>query len=297
MIHHTSCPICSSSNIKEVLRVKDHTVSGEVFPIFMCGDCTARFTQDVAEENEIGKYYQSASYISHSDTQEGIVNKLYHAVRKRTLESKRKIVEKYAARSGGHLLDIGAGTGAFVKTIRDAGWEVTGVEPDAAVRVTALAQNNVLLESTEALELFEENKFDAITMWHVLEHVHGLHAYCNTINRILNKNGVLIVAVPNYTSADADHYQEHWAAYDVPRHLYHFSPKSMHVLMKGHGFEVMEMLPMWFDSSYVSMLSEQYKTGKSNFVSALWQGMASNAKALGKKELCSSVIYICKKKY
>ncbi len=295
MIHYSACPICSSSNISEKIKAKDYTVSNEIFTILECADCTARFTQDVAEANEIGKYYQSSNYISHSDTKEGVVNRLYHAVRKRTLKSKQHLIEKYTGIKKGQLLDIGAGTGAFVKTMQDAEWEVTGLEPDEAARKTALTQNSVELKPLEELHSLRVDSYDAISMWHVLEHVHTLHEYIDIFQRILKKDGALIIAVPNYTSADAKHYKEHWAAYDVPRHLYHFSPKSMQVLMRQHGFEVSKMLPMWYDSSYVSMLSETYKTGKSRLLSALWQGLKSNINAIGKSENCSSVIYVCKK--
>lgn len=295
MIHYSACPICGSNNISEKLTAKDYTVSHEVFTILECADCTARFTQDVAEANEIGKYYQSSNYISHSDTNEGLVNKLYHVVRKRTLKSKQQLVEKFTGIKKGQLLDIGAGTGAFVKTMQEADWEVTGLEPDEAARKIALTQHSVLLQALEELHSLSENSYDAISMWHVLEHVHTLHEYIEIFQKILKKDGALIIAVPNYTSADATHYKEHWAAYDVPRHLYHFSPKSMQVLMAQHGFQVAKMLPMWYDSSYVSMLSETYKTSKSRLPSALWQGLKSNLNALGKSQNCSSVIYVCKK--
>ncbi len=296
MIHYTACPICSSSQITPVIKARDHTVSSEAFQIFSCSNCTARFTQDVADAKGIGKYYQSSKYISHSNTQEGFINKLYHTVRKRTLQGKKNIVKKYLGKQSGRLLDIGAGTGFFAKTMQDAGWNVTGLEPDEAARNIALLQNGISLSGLENLSRQEEHSFDAITLWHVLEHVHTLHEYCDIFNKILQKDGVLLIAVPNHTSSDAKHYGEHWAAYDVPRHLYHFSPASMQVLMKAHGFKVVKMLPMWFDSLYVSMLSEEYKNGKPNLLSAFWNGLKSNLLSVNKNGNCSSVIYVCKKK-
>jgi len=295
MIHYEQCPVCSGKNIQPFLQVKDYTVSQEIYSLYKCSDCGFVFTQDVPSQEEIGKYYQSQNYISHSDTQQGIVNKLYHKVRKITLAGKRKLVVLQTGLSKGSLLDVGCGTGAFLNEMKTAGWDITGLEPDDTARKNAKELYGI--EPKPSHELFEltAESFDAITMWHVLEHVHQLNEYVSQLNKLLKPQGVLFIAVPNYTSGDADHYKEYWAAYDVPRHLYHFSPNSMKLLMKKHGMEVKEIMPMWFDSIYVSMLSEQYKNGKGNIISAAWNGLASNAKTLFNKERCSSLIYIIKK--
>lgn len=296
MIHYDGCPICQSGNIQQKFSAKDYTVSGESFMIFQCNDCRGAFTQDVPAVHDIGRYYASENYISHSDTNEGLINQVYHTVRKKTLQQKRALIEKITGMRKGHLLDIGCGTGAFLHTMQQAGWQTTGLEPDETARKKAaeLYELNPL-PSGELFTLPLES-FDAITMWHVLEHVHDLHAYIAQIKKLLKPGGRLVVAVPNYTSADALHYQQYWAALDVPRHLYHFSPGSMKTLMGLHGMEVMQMKPMWFDSFYVSMLSEQYRSGKGNMVGAFLNGFTSNAKAIFDKEKCSSVIYIIRKK-
>ena len=296
MIHYDGCPICHSGNIQQKFSAKDYTVTGETYMIFQCNDCRGAFTQNVPEVNEIGKYYASVSYISHSDTNEGLVNQVYHTVRKKTLQQKKDLIVNITGKPTGNLLDIGCGTGAFLHTMQQAGWQTTGLEPDETARRKAaeLYQINPL-PSGELFSLPAE-KFDAITMWHVLEHVHELHEYVAQIKALLKPGGRLIVAVPNFTSPDALHYQQYWAALDVPRHLYHFSPASMKALMKLHGLEVLQTKPMWFDSFYVSMLSEQYRRGKGNIVGAFLNGFVSNAKAVFDKEKCSSVIYIIRKK-
>jgi len=261
-ISYTACPVCNSTEIHKVLEAKDYTVSQDSFEIWHCKLCNFRFTQHIPNASNIGPYYQSANYVSHSDTQEGLIHKIYHFVRTYTLKQKLGLIKKALGKSTGDLLDVGAGTGAFAKTMKDAGFTVTGLEPDETARKNALDKNGLTLLSPENLYQFPANSFDVITMWHVLEHVHDLHGYLEKYHAILRQDGKLIIAVPNYTSYDAQVYQQYWAAYDVPRHLYHFSPESMATLAKKKGFQINTYKPMWFDSIYVAMLSEQYKTGK-----------------------------------
>ena len=292
MIIYNACPCCNSENIVKALSAKDRTVSNEEFEIWQCNACTARFTQNVPDKNEIEKYYQSEDYISHSDTKKGFINSLYHRVRKRTLHSKRKTVEKFTKLSTGKVLDIGAGTGAFLSTMDKAGWNVTGIEPDETARENAKKLYGLSLQTPQELFNLPPQSFDAITMWHVLEHVHELHEYMDQLKKLLKPTGCLFVAVPNYTCYDEKVYKEFWAAYDVPRHLYHFSPRSITQLLLQHGLQLKDIKPMWYDSIYVSMLSEKYKSGKNNFLKAGWTGSVSNWRALFNKETCSSLIYI-----
>jgi 2-polyprenyl-3-methyl-5-hydroxy-6-metoxy-1,4-benzoquinol methylase len=295
MIHYTSCPVCNSTSIQQQLSAKDHTVSQQQFSIWHCNDCTARFTQDVPPQDAIGAYYASDNYISHSDTKKGIINSLYHMVRKRTLVSKRQLVIKETGMKQGSILDIGCGTGAFLNTMKEGGWSITGLEPDAIARNKAAELYNIHPQESQQLFGLNKGSFNAITMWHVLEHVHELHAYIKQIETLLAPNGKLFIAVPNYTSKDADTYATNWAAYDVPRHLYHFSPKSMENLLSQHGLKIKTVKPMWFDSFYVSMLSEQYSNGKGNIIKAFFNGLSSNMGALGNTRKCSSVIYVISK--
>jgi len=291
-IVRTDCPSCESKNITFVLKAKDHTVSNEEFEIWQCNICTLRFTQSIPGKEQIVAYYKSENYISHSDTNKGLVNFLYHKVRKRTLVAKRKLIEKSAAISNGEILDIGCGTGYFLHSMQQAGWKITGLEPDETARDKAKELYGLIVQSPEVLFQLPPSTFDVITMWHVLEHVHELKGYVKQIRRLLKPNGRLLVAVPNYTCYDQYVYKQYWAGYDVPRHLYHFSPDAMINLLVEYELKLLSVRPMLFDSFYVSMLSEKYKTGKNNFVKAVWVGLVSNFKALRDKEKCSSVIYI-----
>ncbi|MEM6343186.1 MAG: class I SAM-dependent methyltransferase [Bacteroidota bacterium] len=291
---YAQCPACRSDKIFFVLSAKDYTVSQEKFEVWHCQNCQLRFTQHIPGENEIGKYYQSEEYISHSNTSKGLINTLYQWVRNYTLGQKRKLIEKLSGRKSGALLDIGCGTGEFLGTMKTAGWQTLGLEPDEGARAQAKSQG-VEVRETEQLFSLEADRYDVITMWHVLEHVHRLHEYLEKIYSLLKKDGLLIIAVPNYSSRDAEHYQAEWAAYDVPRHLYHFHPESMRNLIEQHGFSLEKMQHMPFDGFYVSLLSEKYRHGKSRLVPAFLQGLRSFLKSSGNSATGSSVMYMIRK--
>lgn len=296
MIVYKSCPNCGGTNISKVLSVKDYTVSDEEFEIWECKNCTQRFTQNIPEQQNIGKYYQSENYISHTDTSKGFINNLYHKVRKRTLVQKKKLIEKATGKHTGNILDVGAGTGAFLNTMKHANWNCTGIEPDKYAREKALELYGIHLQEANQIYSLPPESFDAVTLWHVLEHVHELHKYAEQLKNLLLPDGKLFIAVPNYTSGDEKIYGQFWAAYDVPRHLYHFSPKAMEILLNAHGLNVEKIQPMWYDSVYVSMLSEKYKTGDSHPLRAFINGMISNLEAVSDKTKCSSLIYIASRK-
>lgn len=295
LVHYTNCPVCGSPDIKNVLSVKDYTVSNKTFVIAECNSCSLRFTQDVPDAASIAPYYKSENYISHTNTSKGLINRLYQSVRKRTLKQKRRLIERASGIKKGRLLDVGSGTGAFANEMQQAGWQVTGLEPDADARAVGKQSYNIDLADIGQFYQLRESSYDIITMWHVLEHVHDLQGYIAKLKLLMTENGKLFIAVPNYTSKDAAAYKEQWAAYDVPRHLYHFSPRSMQVLMEKHGLRILQHKPMWYDSFYVSMLSSKYIHGKPNLVGAFFKGLGSNLKAMGDVKRCSSVIYIISK--
>jgi len=295
IINYPVCPGCSSSSIRQQFSAEDFTVSHQLFGIWECGHCSLRFTQDVPDAASIGAFYRSDAYVSHTDTKEGIINRLYHFVRKRTMRKKNALIRHQTGLSSGRLLDIGAGTGAFVHVMQRTGWQVTGLEPDSDTRQRARERYGLALLPVDTLFQLPEESFDAITLWHVLEHVHDLHAYIAQIKKLLTPNGRLFIAVPNYTSYDAGYYRQFWAAYDVPRHLYHFSPASIHCLLEKHQLQLINCKPMWFDSFYISMLSWGYKTGGNNLIRSTWVGLVSNIHTLLNRQRCSSLTYIAKK--
>lgn len=286
-----TCVICGSNQFEPFLVCKDYTVSKEQFSIMSCSKCQFKFTNPRPYPNELGKYYQSEEYISHSNTQKGIVSKLYHLVRNHTLKQKLNIIKGFF--KTGSILDYGSGTGMFLKVCQDNGWQTKGVEPDDKARSFSITENKIdVVSSIE--ELNKETKYQVITLWHVLEHVPNLHETLQAFHNQLVDGGVLLIAVPNCHSHDAKYYKEHWAAYDVPRHLYHFTQNDMVSLLNMFKFTFIKSLPMKFDSFYVSMLSEKYKHGTINYIGAFWRGLISNWKAKNNQEY-SSKIYIFKK--
>ncbi len=290
-----NCPICEHDASGVLLSVKDYTVSNQIFELVKCNSCGFVFTNDPPNEFEIGKYYQSDAYISHTNSHEGFFNKIYQSVRKLSIRQKLKLIQQFSHRHTGSVLDYGCGTGSFLHYMKDNGWNVTGIEPDPSAQEKASKLISEKILPPAALSALESNHFDVVTLWHVLEHVHSLKNVIKELKRVLKKGSILVIAVPNHTSWDAQHYKEYWAAYDVPRHLYHFSPMTMHQLLKNAGFEKRVVKPMWFDAFYVSMLSEKYAHGKINMIRALCYGLVSNIRAFINPGTCSSQIFIYQK--
>ncbi len=293
----SNCPVCNSTTHKTFLSCKDNTVSSESFSIVECGDCGFKFTSPRPLASDLGKYYKSENYISHSDNKKGLISKLYHWVRSYTLLKKLQLVFHYTGKKQGNILDYGAGTGAFLKVCSDNKWNAYGIEPDSDARKVLLERGSLQVQDSikSFSDIHPEIKFDCITLWHVLEHIPDLKEFFSFIEKSLAHNGSLLIAVPNCNSYDAKHYKEYWAAYDLPRHLYHFTPATITKLLQGQGYKCVATLPMIFDSFYVSMLSEGYKNGKSNLLKAVWVGLKSNLKANKTGKEFSSQIYVFKK--
>jgi 2-polyprenyl-3-methyl-5-hydroxy-6-metoxy-1,4-benzoquinol methylase len=291
------CPICNHTDTHQVIESQDYSLTQESFAIYQCSACNFRFTASIPSQEAISKYYKFVEYISHTDVKNGWMNRLYHLVRTKTLAQKTNWIQSLFTGHKGHLLDIGAGTGAFVHAMYQKKWTVTGLEPDATTRAKAFENYNIQLQSTEVIFDLPENEYEVITMWHVLEHVHDLKPYIHQCFKSLKHNGRFIIAVPNYTSFDAGFYKKFWAAYDLPRHLYHFSPHAMQVLLNQFSFEIVSIKPMWYDSFYVSLLSEKYKqSGKLGLIRAVLIGCISNIVSMFNPSKASSLIYEVKKK-
>ncbi|SCX96300.1 Methyltransferase domain-containing protein [Flavobacterium anhuiense] len=276
-------------NKKHFLTVKDHSVSKEIFDLYYDEELDMLITSPQPELQNLGKYYESEDYISHTDNKRSLFEKAYHFVKNIALKNKLNLINSQQPKKG-KLLDIGAGTGDFLLTAKNDGWETIGVEPSDRAKNIAKEKGISFVEEISALE---SNSLDVITMWHVLEHVPNLEHQIQELKRLLKPTGTLIVAVPNYKSFDAGHYETFWAAYDVPIHFWHFSKKSIQLLFERVDMKLEKILPMKFDSFYVSLLSEKYKTGKMNYIKAFFIGLKSNWKAKSSKEY-SSHIYVLK---
>ena len=274
--------------MKSYLKTNDFFLSNEAFELLY--DETLDMLVTSPRPIDIEKYYETDNYISHSDGENTLLQKVYQSIKKRNLQRKVALIEKFAGEDK-TLLDVGAGTGDFLRHAKNKGWKVFGVEPNTNAQKRA-AQKGIDLE--EDLDSIQEMKFSVITLWHVLEHLPNLEENIERLSHMLEEGGTLIVAVPNFKSYDAKYYGRFWAAYDVPRHLWHFSRTAIARLFLNQGMELKKVKPMWFDSFYVSLLSEEYKSGKKNWIKAGWHGLVSNISGMTTKEY-SSHIYILQK--
>jgi 2-polyprenyl-3-methyl-5-hydroxy-6-metoxy-1,4-benzoquinol methylase len=291
------CPVCGGQSFSPFLTCTDFFVTGEEFPIKSCNSCGFKITENLEDEENMGRYYQSENYISHSNTSKGLVNRIYHTVRKYMLGRKRRLVETVAQIKNGQILDVGTGTGFFLNEMKQHGWQVSGTEKSSDARDFAKKDFGLYILPSEKLFNLNDKSFDVITLWHVLEHIHRLNENMETFFRLLNDTGKLIIAVPNHDSHDARHYKKFWAAWDVPRHIWHFAPPQMKKLGEKHGFTLAGVYAMPFDPFYVSLLSEKYKNSKLAFLKGIFYGKISWMKSIFKPGNCSSVIYVFEKTY
>lgn len=276
-------------NKKHFLSVKDYSVSQETFDLYYDQTLDMLVTNPQPSIENLGKYYESEDYISHTDNKRSLFEKLYHFIKSIALKNKLQLINNLSENKG-KILDIGAGTGDFLLVAKQNGWETTGIEPSEKAKQIAIQKGVSFAENTKDLQ---NQSFDVITMWHVLEHVPNLENQILELKRVLKPNGTLLVAVPNFKSFDANYYGKHWAAYDVPIHFWHFSKTAIKLLFEKQNMKLIKVIPMKFDAFYVALLSEKYKTGKMNFPKAFFIGLKSNWKAKTTLEH-SSHIYMIK---
>lgn len=269
-------------------KVKDYSVSKEIFELHHNPEYDLLMTFPKPSLEKLPSYYESDDYISHTDGKRSLFERVYHFIKGIALKKKLKLINAQSAK--GKLLDIGAGTGDFLVVAKNDGWNITGIEPSTKAKGIAINKGVNFADSLSALE---SHSFDIITMWHVLEHVPNLEDYLTELKRLIKPSGTIIIAVPNFKSFDANFYGRHWAAYDVPRHIWHFSKTAIEKLFAEKGIQLTAVLPMKFDSFYVSLLSEKYKTGRMNFIRAFFVGLKSNLNGKKTNEY-SSHIYILK---
>lgn len=286
------CPLCDSQNFSSFLTCRDHTVSHESFNLIRCNACGFVLTSPRPEESDLSNYYQSDNYISHSGTKKGVVNKLYHAVRSYSIYKKYNLIAPFLKEKT--ILDYGCGTGEFLKFCKQKGAAIYGCDPSDIARQKASANTGSNILNPDQYKNFK-TKVDVITMWHVLEHVPDFIDVLELHKSNLNSGGAIVIAVPNHKSYDAQKYREFWAAYDVPRHLWHFSATDITRLAEKINMQITSIKPMLFDAFYVSMLSEQYQKG--NIANAMISGIKSNFAAQKPGFGYSSQIYVLENRF
>jgi SAM-dependent methyltransferase len=292
MVRHSICPLCSGNKISKFLKCTDYLVSKEEFDLCKCSACGFVFTWEYPDEKNIGKYYESADYVSHGDRAKGFLNRIYFQVRNVMLRRKKRITEKTIGLRKGKILDIGCGTGYFAGTMKEAGWDVTGIEPNAKARDYGSRRFGINILSPEQLLSLPDKSFDCISMWHVMEHLHDPFKYADEINRLLKPGGFCLAALPNNDSSDAEFYDRFWAAYDLPRHLWHFNPVTFKLFWEKKGFAITNLKRLPIDVFYISILSERNKESKVPILKGLLRGGVFALKSVANKKKCSSLVYV-----
>ncbi|HRZ43270.1 MAG TPA: class I SAM-dependent methyltransferase [Bacteroidales bacterium] len=287
------CPVCADDRISPWMQVCDYFLTGEYFGIMQCDACSHRFTVPQPSPEVIGKYYETSKYLSHTDEGKDFTGRLYRLIRGINLQRKYALVHHF--KQGTSILDIGCGTGHLLGFFRKQGWKTTGIEPAAMPR--QFARDHLKLDVHDEPELanLPGGSFSVVSMWHVLEHVPNPSQRLKEVHRLTAPDGIAVIALPNPDAFDACYYGQYWAAWDVPRHLHHFSTRSFNWLATQAGFELIAVKPMKFDAYYVSLLSEQYRSAHQRYLRAAWKGLQSNLKARRSGNF-SSLVYILRKK-
>lgn len=283
------CPWCNSENTKLYLKLKDEFLTKESFEIHECKACGLLFTETRPDSSQIGRYYASENYLSHQENKKGFIPRLYERVKSVNLKNKWKMSTEGMA--VGKILDIGCGVGDFLHTMESKGWETTGIEPSKEAQAIARKRMKAQLFSPEEIEQLQDQSFDLITMWHVLEHVEDLNNELTELKRLIKPNGRIVIALPNYKAYDAQYYKQYWGAYDVPRHLNHFNKKTITKIFNTKGLELKKTDKLVWDAYYISYLSEQYKKHHLALMRGSFRGWISNCKARCSGEW-SSMVYV-----
>ena len=289
-----SCPLCDSTRIALFCACHDDLTRRGEFTIFSCDDCGFRFTNPYPSIEDIHVFYESDDYTPTTNSTRGVLNKGYHLARRVMLRAKLRLVRRLSQRATGSLLDIGCGTGEFLATMKQAGWDVQGVEPFEPARVSATERFDVPVTDLAGQALLPCHGHDVVTLWHTLEHAHDIHHSMSEISRLLKPGGLALIGIPNCASWDAQFYGRHWAAYDAPRHLHHFTPDTLRRLAERHGFHLAAMRPLLFDPLYIPLLTEQKRADK-NIVRGAYAAARSFAVSVLNPARCTAIAYALKK--
>ncbi len=296
MAEKGSCLVCGSADHDTLFTARDHLVSGESFQIKKCNACGFVFTAEPPDEKDISKYYISEEYISHSDKKQSLTDHIYHLARNFMLKKKHSLVLKVSGRKTGVLLDIGSGTGYFADFMSRKGWSTTGIEISESARQYSISRFGITVVPPAGISEIKDGSVDCVTLWHVLEHLYDPDLWMREIRRVLIDDGKCILALPNIKSADAGWFGNEWAALDVPRHLWHFSPETLTRFIHKYGFILSEIKSMPLDIYYISALSYKNRGCRLPLLSGIAIGAFLTIRTLFCRNRASSLIYILSKR-
>lgn len=283
-----TCPWCENPSGNHYLHLKDYFLSQEEFDIFECPQCGLLYTAPRPSPDVIGKYYQSDEYYSHQQNNKGFIPRIYEKVK--SVNLRNKVAIALQDMPCGSLLDIGCGVGDFLCQVKKNHWNVLGIEPSETAQAIAESRLGFRPLVPEASSSLPASSFDVITLWHVLEHIEDLHFQTSELVRLLKPGGRLVIALPNYQSFDCQYFKDKWAAWDVPRHLQHFSPETLKRMMVSLGFSYLDTKKLIWDAYYISFLSERYGKRNLPLLRGAWVGLRSNLKAR-RSGMYSSLVY------
>ena len=272
------------------IKAKDHLLSKEEFTVLFDHNQGIGQTQ-IPTNFDANAFYPNENYASHQDQKKGLIGVAYNIIQHLMLRYKFSIIKQYS--QGNSILDIGGGTGTFASFFKKKGFDVTLTEPNNRARIQA--SHKGLLTFPTPTDLPPQSAYSTLTLWHVFEHLPAPQKALQNYHKLLKNKGLLLLALPNYDSFDATYYQEYWAALDVPRHLWHYTPKGITSLVSEKGFRFQKSYPLWFDAFYIAYLSEQYRKSKFPLLRGFFIGLFSNLSALFTGQY-SSLIYIFRKK-
>ena len=290
------CPLCGASGQIPYANCTDFTVSKESYTLLRCPVCGVVYTLDPPSQEDMSRYDKLLLKLKLGDAPTGLVGRLYYRVRSHMLGKKARLVETQAYRTSGSLLNYGAKTGFFSHRMERRGWKVTSVERYHEERQFSLEMFHHRMIDVPEMDSLHAGTFDVITMWHVFEHCHHPNQLLDRFYELLRPGGILVMACPNVRSTDAMYYGPYWAAYDVPRHLWHFDPNSISTLAHRHGFTLMHHEVMPFDSFYISILSEKHMLHRMPFIRGMVHGFYSWYVSLNRRSKASSLVYVFRKR-
>ena len=290
-MENVNCIICENNESVDYLQLTDRlSILPTNYHLVQC-QCSFVYLNPRPKIDNISSYYPSEKYDPHYMSNKSIWIKFYHFVQFFTLRWKySKIPDIHRSRN---LLDIGAGQGEFASFMSKRGWNVVIQDANIDIIDKNIPHDYNFVKDLQQIN--ESESFNVITLWHSLEHIHNIKDLYSQINRLLAPEGVLLIAVPNLQAPEKKSFGVKWAAYDAPRHLYHFHPDSIKRLCMKYDFKIVRKFSLFQDSPYNILLSISNKSLIQLLRAAIILFMTLIQSIYRGPDYSSSFLVICKK--